>query len=159
VRNPESDSAGYPACYWADYLPGNPVSYSGSYWDRNSAGYSADCPVNRPERNPESNWESNGADNSPDSSESDSVDSLPDCSASYLPGLSRRKRRFHPALRDTGAAERMGLFRSGVQEDCPRKRGQPCRDMTELRSCNSDRVPSLMLFGQDHLADRLRLAA
>jgi hypothetical protein len=39
-----------------------------------------------------------------------------------------------------------------MYQGCPQHRRQPLRDMTELRSGNSDRVPRLVLFGQDHLS-------
>ena len=90
VRNQESYLDDYPASYWASYLPENPASSREDCRDGNSADYAADCPDNRPVRNPESNREHNGADNSPDDSESDLGDSVPDCSASYLPGFGHR---------------------------------------------------------------------
>jgi hypothetical protein len=50
--------------------------------------------------------------------------------------------RLHSQPARCGAATRTG---------CPRRRGQPCRDMTELRPGNSDRVPSRELLGKHDL--------
>ena len=111
VRNPESDSAGYPASCWADYLPGNGASSGEDCPDSNSADPSADCPDNHPERNPESNPENGGVDNSPDYSEGHSVDSLPDYSASYVSGRGR-----HPADRHQRGTE----IRTRANGDSPR---------------------------------------
>jgi len=45
-------------------------------------------------------------------------------------------------------------------KSCPLFRGRPVRDTSELRSGNSDRVPSLCLFGQNDLAaEALALSA
>ena len=85
ARNPESRLADYPASYRAGNSPENPARYWKDCRDGNSAGYSADCPDNRPASNLESNLPSNRADDSPGYSASYSVDSLPDCLRSCAP--------------------------------------------------------------------------
>ena len=75
--NPEGNLDDYPAGHW-EGSPKNPESSREDGPDGNSAGYSVDCPDNRPERNPGSNLPNNGTDNGPDHWESNRADSLPD---------------------------------------------------------------------------------
>lgn len=100
VRNPENYLGGHPASYRTGYLPENPASSREDCLHSNSADYSADCSGNRRERNPENNLESNGA----GYSESYSVDSLPNCSASYLESFDPR-----PVCREAAGARLLQL--------------------------------------------------
>jgi len=155
VRNPENYLGGYRASNWSGYLPENPASSREDCLDSNSADPSADCPDNRPERNPENNLESNGA----GYSESYSVDSLPDCLASYPESFGPR-----PVCRGAAATELLQLDDLAAEvlpvciqshevnaggQDCGRDRGPvlPRRDDT---ASEGHRQPAVNIIDADH---------